>query len=381
MQKKVFLQRGSRKPGGGRSPYIKYLLLAALGLMLLVLITPHLLNQKGRDTGRKGIPDKSATRKELPKPPEPAPGELPSSEKFPGGLAAIPEQTAPEPVKPPEPSAKPVEPVPPPTPEPVIPAPGLIPAPAPGKDPGQVPTPLPVPEQPVLPRESIQPPKPTEPPRDLFPRKGTPAPPQAPPQTQKAQPPARAGAKPPESATAPLQAVAKPPAGRSPSGKQMFGVQVGCFKDKHTAEEIRQRLQKKGYDVVICPSKANDGAYAYTVVTKPLPTMSKAATMAEQIKFEQKVSPTIIKMPPACELPARPAAAAASSVSIDKKQLKQPVHQTGAAIKKSTAAGTKSSTASTVKGTKPAVAKGAPPNRATATNQGETPPKNRTARQ
>ena len=91
MAKKIFLQKGSNKGGGGRSPYVKYLLWLALGLLLLVIVTPYLLNRKGKDISRKTTQEKAAMLKEIPKPPEPAPGDLPASEKFPGGLAAKPE--------------------------------------------------------------------------------------------------------------------------------------------------------------------------------------------------------------------------------------------------------------------------------------------------
>jgi len=112
---------------------------------------------------------------------------------------------------------------------------------------------------------------------------------------------ARKGLKP---GSAELPAGIQPePAKPAAAGKQMYAVQVGCFKEKQNAEEIQRNLRKRGYDVILCPSAAStSGSYAYTVMTKPVDNMSKAATLVEQIKNEQKVSPIIIKTPPVCDM-------------------------------------------------------------------------------
>lgn len=298
MQKKVFLQRNPRKGGGGRSPYVKYLLMAALGLMLLVLITPYLLNQRGRDGGRRTLAEKGMLKKDLPKPPEAAPGEIPSTaDKAPGAIADKPESPQPsEPPKPPEPatSGSSIEPVP-----------------------------------PVLPLEQPQTakPQPEPAPRDLFPKKASPGatasvtqkPPSAPPAARQESKPRVVAPGAPGAPGAPADSTAKQAMKGKPvpGAKGMYSVQVGCYKEKQSAEEVRRSLQKKGYDVVLCPS--NSGSYAYTVVTRAVPSMSKAATLSEQIKSEQKVSPVIIKAPLGCELPARQPAA---TPVIDKKALK-----------------------------------------------------------
>ena len=57
MQKKVFLQRNLRKGGGGGPPYMKYLMISAVCLVLLVLITPYLFKrkkQRGHQKARAG---------------------------------------------------------------------------------------------------------------------------------------------------------------------------------------------------------------------------------------------------------------------------------------------------------------------------------------
>lgn len=294
MQKKVFLQKNPRQGGGGRSPYVKYLLIAALGLMLLVLITPYLLNQKGgRDAGRRTLAEKGMLKKDLPKPPEPAPAETPpAAENAPGTVAERPDPT--RPAEPPKPS------------EQAAPSPSIEPLP------------------PVLPQEPPQTARQqSEPaPQDLFPRKApsaatpsvTQKSPAAPPTARKESKPATVVPGAPSDSAAKQAMKGKP----APGGKQMYAVQVGCFRDKQNAEEVRRNLQKKGYDVVLYPS--NSGPNAYSVVTKPFPTMSKAATISEQIKSEQKVNPVIIKAPAACQLDGN-----SSSPTTDKKGMKPTV--------------------------------------------------------
>lgn len=293
MQKKVFLQKNLRKGGGGISPLLKYLVLAVVVLTLLVLITPHLLKQKGKEVTRRSIPDKGSVMKELPKPPEPAPGEMPAEMALNNAPAPTPAQAmAPEPTTPPEQSGTIAR-------TPVAPAPPAV-APPVEKDP-------------------IPPVKPAEPPA-LFPKPGSAA---ATSTTQKPspiQPPANSELKAgkPDMTASVAEAAKKgqkpggtelpsgiqpTPAKQAAAGKKMYAVQVGFFKEKQNAEEIQRNLRKKGYDVILCPSAAStSGSHAYTVMTKPVDTMSKAATLVEQIKNEQKVSPIIIKMPPVCDM-------------------------------------------------------------------------------
>jgi hypothetical protein len=282
MQKKIFLQRGQ---GGrsGRSPYVKYLLWAALCLMLLVIITPYLMD-RGKPVPRRSVPsEKSVLKKELPKPPEPVPGQ--PVEGVPGSLAAKSEQTQ-ESVKPPEPQPPQVQPTPAPTPAPV-------PVPA-----------TPEPQQP-------KPPVPTEPhqarPADLFPKFGPsteapaavarPAPVPAP--VASAAPKVAEPSVPP--AFPPVAEAQKPAKAIAPAKpRKMYAVQVGYFREKQNAEDLSRTLKEQGYSVMICPSKGAKGNF-YTVITKPVPTMSKAATLAEQIKSYNKISPIVVNEPEACK--------------------------------------------------------------------------------
>ncbi len=303
MQKKVFLRRGGagKGPGGG-PPYVKYLLWAILGISLAVVAVSYLLNPKTREASRRTMAEKPSVRKELPKPPEAAPGEVPPGIQ--GGLAAKPETPA-EPAKPSEP------------------APSVEPQPAP--------------QQPVQPQEPVQTAKPPEPaPRDIFPKSPqapalTPKiPPAAPAPAQKTPPVAQAPAQKSEKAQRPEKAEKKEPKEQAKTAKTApapekpetaaapvakpetkvagtagkggsFSVQIGCYKEKQSADEVVARLRKRGYDVSLCPSAAG-GGYAFTVITKPVSSMSKASTLAEQLKSEPKVSPTVIKSAAACGL-------------------------------------------------------------------------------
>ena len=286
MQKKLFLQRNLRKAGNGNSPLLKYLVLAVVVLTLLVLITPHLIRSKGKGaaTARRSIPDKGSLIKELPRPPE---QEL--SETLPEGARSS--EPAPVPATPPDQAGRT--------------------AMAPAQE-------APPPAAPPAEKDQSQKAKTAEPPV-LFPKAGTPAVSsgsQSAPAVQPARSEPKAADKPdltaafppaPKTARTPSAAEQSPPvqpaSTKAAAGKQMYAVQAGCFKEKRSAEETQRRLLKKGYDVILCPSAASSGgSYAYTVMTKPVDNVRKAATLLEQMKNEQKVSPTIIKMPPVCAM-------------------------------------------------------------------------------
>lgn len=283
MQKKFYLQRNLGKSGGGSSPLLKYLVLAVVGLTLLVLITPHLLKPKGKARGL--LSEKASIVKELPKPPEQASSETPpemvqSAAPAPG-LAKQPEREA-------------------------------MSAGAPAVE--KQSTAASSAEKEQSPGAKL-----AEPPA-LFPKSGNPSASVVSQKPPAAQPPAvseQKAYKPELTAAAPSAANAggKPGAaeldpGSQPAvakaaapGKQMYAVQVGSFKEKQSAEDIQRSLLKRGYEVILCPSAASGGgSYAYTVMTKPVDTVGKAATLVEQLKNEQQVSPTIIKMPPVCEM-------------------------------------------------------------------------------
>lgn len=67
MAKKLFVRRGVRRPRRGGAPYLKYLVIAAIGLLILVVITPYLLKDRSRETAsKKRVPERGAITKELP---------------------------------------------------------------------------------------------------------------------------------------------------------------------------------------------------------------------------------------------------------------------------------------------------------------------------
>jgi cell division protein FtsN len=80
-------------------------------------------------------------------------------------------------------------------------------------------------------------------------------------------------------------------------GKNLFAVQVGSFKEKQNADEIRSSLQKKGYDVVMKTRQDSKFGQIYVVQLKPVANKGTASTLMEQVKNEQKVQPMIIEMP------------------------------------------------------------------------------------
>lgn len=92
------------------------------------------------------------------------------------------------------------------------------------------------------------------------------------------------GASPSEAAKAPT------------AGSLMYSVQVGSFKEKSNAEEMRRNLQSKGYTVQVKSRKDPKLGQLYVVQLSPVPNLSKASTLVEQIRREDKVKPFIVKV-------------------------------------------------------------------------------------
>lgn len=89
----------------------------------------------------------------------------------------------------------------------------------------------------------------------------------------------------------PVTVADEPDAG--PSGKQMYAVRVGSYKDRRGAEEVQRNLARKGIRVVITPSR--DGS-SYNVSTPPVDSLSKASTQAGLMKKELKQNPRVIRV-------------------------------------------------------------------------------------
>jgi hypothetical protein len=287
MQKKIFLQRNIRKGGAATgSPYLKYLVFAAVCLVFLVIVTSYVFNGKSKDITKRPVPDRATVTKEVPKALEP--------------VAMQPEEktrTA-EPVKPSE-DEKPPETTT--APEALKPVEAQHPAKPPELDAN-----LAVSQKAAS--EALSPPEPAPAveagPKDLFPKKGSPPtavtpsamPAPTPPAVkQPAAIPLAASTKAPPKPggkTAALRPAVKPSA---PAGKGDYAVQVGTvFKTKPEAETVRKDLSKKGYAMVIRPAKKGPG---YSVTTKPTGA-SKAYTLQEQMKIQGVSTTKVIKVGP-----------------------------------------------------------------------------------
>ncbi len=269
MQKKVFLQRNIRKGGGGSS-YLKYLVVATVCLVFLVVAASYFSKGKNKEITKRPVPERGTITKEIPKALEP-----------------------PTPVKPPE-EVNPVEPV---KPSGVETAPEAV-APPEVQPPPKPPEPdsnlaisnEAAPEAPIAPEKAPA----VEPaPRDLFPKKTVPsgAPPAAAPKAS-----VKPGAK-----TASVTPAAKPP---SPAGKGNYAVQVGTtFKDRLEAETLRRDLARKGYSAVVRPAKNGSG---YCVTTSPT-IESKAYTLQVQMKIQGWSTTTVIRVAPVTGTAQKPA--------------------------------------------------------------------------
>lgn len=305
MRKKIFLQKGSQK-SGHRLP-VRAILLSAVCLLILVVITPLITRQRvGKDSSRKGSSERGIVMKEIPKPSDSSsdaePGRTATTEVAPGGLQNE---------MPPAVDRKPVEGAP-------APAKGdaVVDATGTGKTPEQGGTP-PGPNQGWIDMKAKgaqpMPPGVSDQSRnvDARPAPQAPAgqkvasvPPPAPPAEVRKEttPPAPAKPKAAErkkekERTPPPKETAKAPPKAAPaSGKTLYSVQVGLFKSRGNAEEMLRNLQKRGYDVVLAPTKHPNLGDVFIVRLKPVDNMGKASTQVEQIKHEEKVKPIILKI-------------------------------------------------------------------------------------
>jgi cell division protein FtsN len=252
-------QRNPNKDGGAGRQYRKYLVIAAVCLIFLVLLAEHFFKSKPKEVLKIPPPERGAITKEVPKQPEQSVSERLSEPVKPAepvrpaetksyGAATEPEgvktsqaQQAP---KPPAPSlAAPQRPS---TPE----------APPEGKAP------------------SAQWAKSREPaPKNLFPKKGA---------TLALKAPAKSEAK------------ASGPATSTKKGD--YAVQVGAIlKDRSQAEKVRVNLAAKGYSAVVRTDADGSG---YLVTTSPGP-QSHAYTFQEQMRIQGSINTSVIKVAPA----------------------------------------------------------------------------------
>ena len=247
MAKKLIFQRNLRKAGGPGAPYQKYLVIAAVCLIFLVLVTDHLFKGKTKDLSKTPLPERGAVTKELPKQPEQSTPEKLSELMKPAEVQPVPKPPAPSPATLQRPPASE--------------APPEGKAPAPEKAPSAQPAP-----------------------KNPFPKEGAPS---EAPGTAALKAPAK-----PEAKTA----APPPPAKPAPSTeKGDYAVQVGTiFQNRSQAETVRKDLATKGYSVVV--RTAADG-HGYLVTTSPGP-QSKAYTLQEQMRTQGLSNTQVIEVAP-----------------------------------------------------------------------------------
>lgn len=85
----------------------------------------------------------------------------------------------------------------------------------------------------------------------------------------------------------------KPESSKVPAGVHGYSVQVGSFKDKANATEMKSNLEKRGYQVVVRTVNHPKHGELHVVQLKPVEDVAKASTLVEQIRSEEKVKPFV----------------------------------------------------------------------------------------
>jgi hypothetical protein len=304
VKKKIFVSKDSRS--GFRS-YLKFLLWAAIGLVVLVLFIPLTSRQKsGKEALKKPSSDRGVVVKEIPKTLQPIAESITRGQ---GGAGDVPKEVASTPATTPDgksaadrsgtPQSPPIKEKSVDTP-PVTQRVETASETAPKSIPGRPGSPeaaagLTAKETQSAPKGSNGPAKET--PASPL-KKPEPAPGSAPETKPKAvapiPPPSAKPVKPPATAAAPVAAAPDSP---SSSGRKGYIVQIATLKDKQSAEELKNTLQKKGFDVVMKTTNDPKQGQTYNLQLQPVDNMSKASTLMEQVKYVPKVKPTIIAIP------------------------------------------------------------------------------------
>lgn len=316
MHKKALLKKSS--PQGGSRPLMKWLMWAALALVILVAVTPLINRQKNhKELSKKPVMEKGSVFKEVPK-----------SSASPSSDLQVPEGTGSKAVRG------------------AVPGIESTPVPRESSRPGDEGKVTSARER-LMEDEEENPPTgrgwvEVKPPEPMAGSSGQPPRPEAGPVTAVKQPvpsakpvvqpgsqlsvhPAPKEAKKQESASLSPQAVkpvdkavdkitektvekpvdkasrqgqdataVKPGAG---SGRIAYCVQVGSFREKRNAELMQQNLQKRGYSVNLTEKVHPKLGQIYVVQLQAVDDLSKASTLVEQIRHEEKVKPLILKIP------------------------------------------------------------------------------------
>jgi cell division septation protein DedD len=283
MAKKIFVTRNTEKPG--RPPYVKLLLWAAVGLVVLIIVAP-LFTQKGNKGAQRGADKNGVVVREIPRTGLP-PGDV--APQLPGQLPDV-GRTGESRVMPIPPEIKGFTDAPPKSPPPETtagdktpPGEGTV---RPEGGQGMVP---------VLPGAA--------PPREVAgvpPEAGAPrAKPEAP-SAKPAEVHESALPKPKEAAPTPpgSKPAAEEPKVKPSADKTLYTVQVGSFQEKRYADEMQQNLQKRGYKTVVKIKNHPKLGQVHVVQLEPVVGIDKANTLVAQIRHEQKVNPIIQKVQP-----------------------------------------------------------------------------------
>jgi len=303
VKKKIFVSKDSRS--GFRS-YLKFLLWAAIGLVVLVLFIPLTSRQKsGKEALKKPSSERGVVVKEIPKTLQPIAESITRGQ---GGAGDVPKEAASTPATTPDgksaadrsgtPQSPPIKEKPvdtPPVAQKVETASESVPKSIPGR-PG-----FPESAAGQAAKEAQPAPKGSNGPAKDAPasplKKPEPAPVSAPETKPKAVasiPPSAKPAKPPATAAAPVAAVPDSHPQASSDGRKGYVVQIATLKDKQSAEELKNTLQKKGFDVVMKTTNDPKQGQTYNLQLQPVDNMSKASTLMEQVKYVPKVKPTIV---------------------------------------------------------------------------------------
>lgn len=283
MAKKLYVTRNAEP--SGRPRYVKFLLWAAVGLVVVIIVAP-LFQQKGNKGTQRGTDRNGVVLHEIPR------TGLPPAEVTP----QLPGQS-PEPVRTGEPRVMPIPPeikgftdAPPKSP-PSDGAPADKTVSADGVLKKEVPeggiSPIP---GTVLPKEQA-----------LAPTDG--GLPKPVPDTLRTKPKETPAGTPTKQKEAALGPAVGKPAGDEPkvkpsADKTLYTVQVGSFQEKRNAEEMRDNLQKRGYKVMVKVKNHPKLGQVHVVQLEPVVGIDKANTLVAQIRNEQKVNPIIQKVQP-----------------------------------------------------------------------------------
>jgi tetratricopeptide (TPR) repeat protein len=91
---------------------------------------------------------------------------------------------------------------------------------------------------------------------------------------------------------------AEAPAPPPPGTHWTYIVQVGSFLDKENAEELKQKLKSRGFDVSVKPLQHQVLGQVYIVQFNPVDDEAKASTLMAQVGGNgEQVKPILIKIP------------------------------------------------------------------------------------